>query len=225
LNARNDASLRALAKILVPFFTSRQQALRGYISEAESGTVPISEKTKAFWQEKKAATETLLDIMVHADKTSAQLDEAGKIARDDYFANAKTGWEVGVKENLVKLNAEIVGPYSLGTYSERFGCANLMKCLGDQISIADLHLAAWLARIVMLSGGSMNDEGDVAITKVESHISPEFHLVRDFAALPAAGGAPRQNGSRPAYQSKLAAFWDAMRERSSFKKVYTNCLY
>jgi len=71
----------------------------------------------------------------------------------------------------------------------------------------------------------MNDEGDIAITKVESHIGPEFHFVRDFVAFPAAGGVPRQDGGRLAYQSKLAAFWDAIRERSSFKKVYTNGLY
>jgi hypothetical protein len=71
----------------------------------------------------------------------------------------------------------------------------------------------------------MNDEGDVAITKVESHIGSEFYFVRDSAAFPVAGGTPQQDGGRPAYQSKLAAFWDAMRERSSFKKVYTNGLY
>jgi len=209
MNARDDASLQALAKVLVPFLVSRRQALECYISEAEFGTTPISEKTKAFWKEKKAAIEILLDVMLHADETSAQLDKGGKSARDDYFTNAKTCWEVGLKENLVKLNAEIVGPYSLG----------------DQISIADLHLAAWLARIVVLSGGRMNEEGDVVITKIESHVGSEFHLTRDFTALPAAAGAPRQDGRRPAYQSKLAAFWDAIRERSSFRKVYANGLY
>jgi hypothetical protein len=120
MNARDDSSLQALAKVLVPFLTSRQQALGRYISEAESGTSPISEKTKAFWKEKEAAAQILLDIMVHAEKTNAQLDEAGRLARDDYFTNAKTIWEVVLKEKLVKLNAEIVGPYSLGKYSEHW---------------------------------------------------------------------------------------------------------
>jgi hypothetical protein len=116
MNARDDASLEALAKVLIPFLASRRQALEGYILEAESGAMPISEKTKAFWKEKKAATEILLDVMLHADKPSAQLDKVGKSARDDYFMNAKTCWEVGLKGNLVKLNAEIIGPYSLGAY-------------------------------------------------------------------------------------------------------------
>lgn len=97
--------------------------------------------------------------------------------------------------------------------------------LGDQISIADLHLAAWLARIVVLSGGRISDEGDVAITMVESHIGPGFQFERNYAALPAIGATSRQNVTHPTYQSKLAVFWDAMRERSSFKKVYSNGLY
>jgi hypothetical protein len=69
------------------------------------------------------------------------------------------------------------------------------------------------------------DEGDIVIARVESHIGSEFHFTRDFAALPAAGGAPRQDGGCPVYQSKLAAFWDVMKERSSFRKVYANGLY
>ena len=221
MNARDDASLRALSKALVPFLSSRQQALDGYISEAESGTTPISEKTKAFWREKKAATQVLLDVMLRAGKTSAQLDEAGKLAREEYFRNAKAIWEVGLKENLVRLNAEVLGPYSLGKYLVDSGvCATLIKRSGDQISIADLHLAAWLARIVVLSGGRMDEEGDIVVTRIESHIGSDLQFTRDFAVA-----AGRQDGGRPTYQSKLAGFWDAMRERSSFKKVYANGLY
>ena len=76
----------------------------------------------------------------------------------------------------------------------------------------------------MLSGGRVTDEGDEALTKVEGHIGSEFQLARDFAPS-LAGGAPRQDAGRPAYQSKLAAFWDAIRERASFKKVYADALY
>lgn len=225
MNARDDASLKALAKTLVPFLASRQHALQSYISDAESGSTPISEKTKTFWKEKKAATGILLDIMIHADKTSAQLEAAEKKARDDYFKNAKTVWEVELKDNLLKLNTEIVGPYSLGIYIPNIyilaTCPTLIKSSGDQISVADLHLAAWLARIVVLSGGQINEEGDAVVTRIESHIGSGFQLTGNLAALPT-NGVPRQDG---AYQSKMAAFWDAMRERSSFKKVYAHGLY
>lgn len=116
MNARDDASLKTLAKELVPFLTARQQALAGHLSESESGTTHISEKTKNFWKEKKAATSTLLDVMKEADKTSAELNETARAARNDYFANAKSYWEVALKENLVKLNGELIGPYALGEY-------------------------------------------------------------------------------------------------------------
>lgn len=64
----------------------------------------------------------------------------------------------------------------------------------------------------------------MAITKIEAHIGSDFHFARDFAA-PTAGGVPRQDGGRPVYQSKLAAFWDATKERASFKKVYADGLH
>jgi glutathione S-transferase len=205
-NVQDHASLQALAKQLVPLLTGKQEALNGYIADSESGAIQVSEKTKAFWREKKAASDALLDVMVQADKTDAELDEAAKAAREEYLQIAKTCWEITLKDSLVKLNEDIIGPYALG----------------DQISIADLHIAGWLARIISLSGGRITDDGDVAITKVEARIGPEFHLARDFATP--AGGA-RREGGHPDCQSKLAAFWDAMRERSSFTKVYAKGLY
>lgn len=114
MNARDDASLQQLAKILVPFLTARSQALAGYISEGESGAVKASEKTKKFWLEKKAANDTLLSVMSQGDKPSSGLDASAKATRDEYFANAKQAWEVSLKDNLVQLNGELIGPYSLG---------------------------------------------------------------------------------------------------------------
>lgn len=114
MNARDEASLKALAKRLGPFLTSRHEALAGYIAEATTGQSPLSQKTNAFWQEKQESTRTLLEIMSKAEVPTAQLDEAAKTAREEYFAAAKTCWETDLKENLTKLNKEIIGPYSLG---------------------------------------------------------------------------------------------------------------
>ena len=114
MNARDDASLQQLAKFLVPFLTARSQALAGYISEGESGTIMVSESTKKFWLEKKTANDTLLSVMTQSDKPSSALDASAKAARDDYFSNAKEAWEVSLKEDLVQLNGELIGPYSLG---------------------------------------------------------------------------------------------------------------
>jgi hypothetical protein len=80
--------------------------------------------------------------------------------------------------------------------------------LGDQISIADIHLSAWLARLVKLSGGSSSDDGNSAIAKLEAHIGGGFKLPRDSHFQ----------------QNSLAAFWDAMKVRRSWKEVYANGL-
>lgn len=113
-NAWDHASLQALAKQLVPYFAGKQKALNDYLAESESGAIQVSEKTKAFWREKKAITESLLNVMSQADKPDAELDEAAKAAREEYLQIAKTTWEVTLKEALVKLNEDIIGPYALG---------------------------------------------------------------------------------------------------------------
>lgn len=71
----------------------------------------------------------------------------------------------------------------------------------------------------MLSGGSIKDDGDAAITKVEAHIGGDFHFPKEAPAVAGAAGA------RTTAQSKLSAFWDAIKERPSFKRVYVGGLH
>lgn len=95
----------------------------------------------------------------------------------------------------------------------------MTETVGDQISIADLHLAGWLARIVSLSGGSITEDGDAVTAKVEKHIGGGFQFPKD---APATGGAV---GARATPQSKLSAFWDAIKDRPSFQRVYADGLH
>ncbi|KAG8892276.1 hypothetical protein FRB99_002837, partial [Tulasnella sp. 403] len=64
--------------------------------------------------------------------------------------------------------------------------------LGEQLSLADLHLFPWLARAVELSGGGLTVEG---ITKLEAQIN-----------------AP--------VGERIKWFWEAMLQRESVKKIY-----
>jgi hypothetical protein len=90
---------------------------------------------------------------------------------------------------------------------------------GDQLSVADLHLAAWLAHIVKVSGGSSADDGTTAIAKLGAHIGPGFALPRNFVSQES--GA---DGLRPNAQNKLAAFWNVIKQRTSWKKLYRDGL-
>jgi len=100
-----------------------------------------------------------------------------------------------VKPVLHKINEEIVGPFSLG----------------DQLAVTDLHLASWLARLVKLSGGTAADDGETAVRKLESHIGGGYAIISETQT--------------EGYHSKLAAIWDTLKARDSWKKVYREGLY
>ncbi|KAJ7706208.1 hypothetical protein B0H17DRAFT_1036184 [Mycena rosella] len=185
INARDAASLKTLAKNVVPLVVGRQKALTGCLAETEAGTVQVSEKVKKFWRDKLSETELLLSVLNDAGKEDGALDAAAKAKRVEFFAKAKAAWEVTLKDTLTRLNKEIIGPYALG----------------DQLSIADLSLAAWIRSLVILAGG------------LEAHVGGEFVLPKDFHVV----DARRKEG---AAVSKLAGFLDAMGERGSWKAIY-----
>lgn len=77
--------------------------------------------------------------------------------------------------------------------------------------MADLHLAAWLTRIAALSGAKATDDGNTVIAKLERHIEEGFTLPKETQPT--------------GQQSKLAVFWDVVKERPSWKKVYADGLH
>ncbi|KAG6842231.1 hypothetical protein C0991_000201 [Blastosporella zonata] len=184
VNARNEAALRALTADKLPVLTRIHRALTQYISDAEQNKLQVSVKTKTFWQGKKAAVAALLAVIENGQQADAELTGDTLRDREQFYAEAQKSWEVSLKDVVLKVNSEVIGPYSLG----------------DQLSIADLHLASWLARLVKLSGGGYEDDGDAAIGKLEAHIGGEFGLAKDFEAENAQGKGVRH--------SKLGAFWD-----------------
>lgn len=68
-------------------------------------------------------------------------------AIDAHLAESTTVWTDGLSQQLAVFEQEVVGPL----------------CLGDQVSLADMYLAAWVTRLVSLSGGDGSPKG---ITKI-----------------------------------------------------------
>lgn len=102
LNARDRASLQELGKSLAPVLESRRAAIVGYLTECQNGTIRMSEKTKAFWLEKRMTIETALKVFSG--------DEV-----DEYLERSKNMWEVTIPGILTKVNKELIGPYALGS--------------------------------------------------------------------------------------------------------------
>ena len=114
LNARDHDSLARLAQARIPALTGRQKTLAKCLSDAEEETIHVSEKVKAFWSDKKAAIDEQLDVLLQAEKSEDELDEEGKKKRQAFLAKAIDAWQVSLVDILLKVNAEMVAPFSLG---------------------------------------------------------------------------------------------------------------
>jgi glutathione S-transferase len=207
-NARDSATLKTVSPSVSTFLKGRKTALEHYLAENETKEIRVSEKTKKFWQEKKNTTEELLVVLDEADKSESELSEEGKKAREGYFESTKAAWELGLALVLNKLSDEIVGPFTLG----------------EQISIADVHIAAWLHELVTLSGGTARDKGIEAISKLEEHVGGGFALAKGAAPAVSAGPRPNPITSGTATETptaaKLVVLWDALSERPSWQKAF-----
>jgi len=198
----NPQSLVIPPTALKKSLNDRVATLKGFLSDAEAGKLRASDKVKALWKSKLDGDEHLLKVY------EAPTEELKR----EYLEKAEQLWDVQLKEVLTELNKEIVGPYALG----------------DQISLADIHISVWLARIAKLTGGLPADDGNTIVAKIESRLKCTFTQdisvvqARRRAGLDAGGPLPTDSGQR---QSRLAALWDSVKERDSWKKVYANGLY
>ena len=95
--------------------------------------------------------------------------------------------------------------------------SDLASRTGDQLSLVDLHVAAWLARIAKLAGATASDDGNTVTKKLETHVGGGFKLPEDFNVAEARrrAGLPNGNATPTDRQSRVAAFWDAVKERPS----------
>ena len=91
--------------------------------------------------------------------------------------------------------------------------------LGDQISLVDLHLGAWLTRLFFLAGAPLPPVqktpvlGDVVETQYPGYTDLE-DTIRTHTKDRAFVLGP-----------KIREFWNALKDRDSWAKVYANGLH
>ncbi|TDL28645.1 hypothetical protein BD410DRAFT_824311 [Rickenella mellea] len=196
---------------LTAFLTTRRDAIARYISESAAAEISASDKTRKLWAEKKAEAEEYLSVFANTSKSDSDLPSNLKEKRDEFLKTSESLWSVKLKRVFVALDKELIGPF----------------VLGDQLSVADVHLAAWLSRIAYMVGGTVTDTGDEILGKIERKISNGFTFPKDFQAPAVLESKvdPSLQVTPGAKRAKLAAFWDDMTARPSWKKVYADGLH
>ena len=113
MNARDADALHALAPSKRHILTARRAAIAQLLADNQEARIRVSEKTRAFWEVKKVATEKLLDVYDDADTPAEKLDDQARARREAFLKDAADAW-VHVRDVLTELNQELIGPYVLG---------------------------------------------------------------------------------------------------------------
>lgn len=185
LGLRNEAELQAKKGGLPGVFVANrhnalleqlkavnEESTTAFDGSANPKSNAVRENLKK-WYTDKIESQSLL--------TKAYQGDAQAVAQLIELTNAS--WK-NVVETLVKLETKVQGPFALG----------------DQISLADLHLVPWLARVAAVAGGKTGED-----------------------ALAALDGVLGEYGGKVG--EKVRALWAAFLERPSFKDVYGEGLH
>ena len=113
MNARDADALRALAPSKRHILTARRAAIAQLLADNQEARIRVSEKTRAFWEARKVATEKYLGVYDDADTPTEKLDDQAQARREAFLKDAAEAW-VRVRDVLTELNQELIGPYALG---------------------------------------------------------------------------------------------------------------
>jgi len=180
VNAHDERSLRELAKIVLPVIIGERTALEKHLSDAEAGRLHVTDKVVKLWSEEKAVQDKWYAVLSEAETPTLELTPEGKLRREEFFSVAAKAWGEDLKGVVLKLSKEIRGPF----------------VLGDQFSISDVHLIAWLARVLHLSGATAKDDGPSAVSKLANRVELEGKLGR------------------------VGEYWEAARGRGGWQRIY-----
>ncbi|KAG8720968.1 hypothetical protein FRC09_008689 [Ceratobasidium sp. 395] len=178
--AKNEPELKTKADGFLGkvFVAGRAKAMDEYL--AQEDLIP---KIKAILEEKKKNA-AFLNAVYGGSASQAE--------KNAFFTKSKEAWEVAVPKALATLESNIVGPLTLG----------------DQISLADIHVGVWLTKVLACVAGKDGTDP----TK--------------WADIPSGPGLAEAVGSKDfKVGPKVTAFWNEIITRDGFKKVYAGGLH
>lgn len=119
---RDEESLKKQGPIHHAIIKGRYDTACRWLERSVGGEVAVTEKIKALWAQKKVEVAGLIEVLGKAEIPSAELNEEDAANRQNYLAASKEAWEVGLKEVLIRLEKEVMGPFVLGKRHSLYAC-------------------------------------------------------------------------------------------------------
>ncbi|KAL0954047.1 hypothetical protein HGRIS_005199 [Hohenbuehelia grisea] len=136
---------------LLQYMTARETAFTELLERgSESTAFKEGMGMEQMWAKKKEINQ--FGLIVYRSVEKPELTEIDERYRQQFFSLSRKTLGEGLKSTLNELENHIRGPF----------------CLGAQLSLVDAHVAAWLTRVVVVSGGTI--EG------VDKLVSNDFKL-------------------------------------------------
>jgi len=173
------------------FVRSRHAALQRYMNDE------AIEAVKRVWEARLLESELILQVYEAAGKATEQLTAEEARQRQSFFERSTGAW-TSARDVLARLDKDMAGPYALG----------------DQLSLVDLHLAAWMTFLFFLAGAPPPPP----IQNV---------LERPYTGYGMLDNTIRTHAGDPTFVlgCNIRAFWEAMKDRDSWSKVYGEGLH
>ncbi|KAF8577866.1 hypothetical protein K439DRAFT_1417735 [Ramaria rubella] len=180
------------------FVHNRQTALQNYVTEESQS---VNEAVKRLWETRHTENGFVVRVYEAADKPSLELNAQEKQERDVFFKKTVEVWN-GIKNIFARLEKDMEGPY----------------VLGDQFSLVDLHVAAWLTRVLFVSGAPTP--------------SPSIPIAEDAPQIEYSGFPKLQETLRMhtgdesfVVGPKIRVFFESLKDRESWRQVYAEGLH
>lgn len=211
IGPRSQSELESNAKgIQGTFCSNRNSALLKYQKENQelsseslkNGTsnprsVSTFENLSKWYSSKIQELQPL--TLVYSNPTSPETLEISK----GLIEKTQNHWK-SVLETLISIKESIVGPFALG----------------DQVSLADVHLMVWFARLLAVCQGLKENQADKKVEFDALENSLKNECLKGIL-----GGEKELDLIDRVFDGKLLNYWRGLKERESFKVVYKDGIH